>query len=76
MSKAEHIELLAQGDAPSYGSSYYPAIHAQPKKSTFAEKWMPVISLGCLPLICATIFAVQGSPRVLQWLIRIINSLF
>ena len=76
MSKVEHIEMFVQDDAPNYGSRYHPAIHVQSQKSTFAEKWMPVISLGCLPLICASLFAVQGSPRVLQWVIRIINSLF
>jgi hypothetical protein len=76
MSKAENIELFAQQDAPNYESSYNPALYIPSKKIMFGKKWMPMISLGCLPLICAAVFAVQGSPRVLPWLIKIISWLF
>jgi len=76
MSKAENIELFVQQDISSYESSYNPAIHNPSQRMTSGRNWMQVISLGCLPLICAAVFAVQGSPRVLQWLIRIFNSLF
>jgi hypothetical protein len=76
MSKAENIEIFAKHDAPNYESSYNPAVHTPSRKMTFGKNWMQVISLGCLPLLCATVFAVQGSPRVLQWIIKIINSLF
>jgi hypothetical protein len=74
MSKADNIEILGHYDALNSSNTYDPPIPS--RKLTHNEKWMPVISLGCLPFACAVIFAVQGSPRVLQWIIRIINSLF
>ena len=76
MSKAENIEIFVQQDIPNYESSYHPAIHNPSERMTFGRNWMQMISLGCFPFICAAVFAVQGSPRVFQWLIRIINSLF
>jgi len=76
MSKAENIETWVQQDAPNYGSSYAPSVRKNPGTLTFGKKWVPLISFGCLPLICAAIFAVQGSPRVFQWILKMIDLLF
>ena len=76
MSKAENIETWGKQDSPNYGSSYAPSIRKNPGRMTFGEKWVPLISFGCLPLICVVVFAVQGSPRVFQWILKMFNLLF
>lgn len=76
MSKAEHTEVWTQPDPSNYTS--YPntlRLHSS-KHSTIGNIWVLIVSLLILPLLSATLFALQGSPEALRWIINIINSLF
>ena len=76
MSNAENIEIRPRHEAPNYDTSFVSPIPGVSKKSIVGQKWILLVSFLFMPLFCAAIFAVQGSPEVFERIMNIINSLF
>jgi hypothetical protein len=76
MSNAENIEAGAQHDQSNYESDHHSQLLHPSAKSTLGDKWVLIVSLLVLPLLSSVVFAVEGSPEVLRWIISMIKFLF